>query len=267
MVSLVNFKQVDMELMEVSTTGDENLGPSSSSIVMQIDEGSISKKQDCQSIKSIKLEDEINLEQITIQDSDKQHHQQQAVLQSNFKQQQQFQQQDTSADQKSTMYNNMILASGNSGKTKDKLAETSLYDQDDRDNPCRLSPDNNSSCDKNADANFTVTWRNLTFGIKQKFFDKLFAQQQQHSHSVEDSRQIDTIENVNSKQDKKSSSKSKTADTPVAEIQSNHKIVLDNLDGCFKSGQLTAILGPSGEYTYAPGFHSYKLVVVVVVCF
>lgn len=63
--------------------------------------------------------------------------------------------------------------------------------------------------------NFVVTWRNLKFSIEPKWHEKLVAKKITFAHS-----------NTNQ---------------PI-----ERKLVLDELDGTFRSGELTAILGPSG---------------------
>lgn len=80
---------------------------------------------------------------------------------------------------------------------------------------------------------FTVTWRNLKFSIEPKWHTKL-------ANDSPISRLADRLKparSTGSQQVVASSNSSSLA-----------RIVLDKLDGSFRSGELTAILGPSGEY-------------------
>lgn len=79
--------------------------------------------------------------------------------------------------------------------------------------------------------NFVVTWRNLRFAIEPKWHQRVL-----------DSTPVAALS-------KRTSAgalvQAGTETGPTS--QPNSKVVLDRLDGSFKSGELTAILGPSGK--------------------
>lgn len=81
--------------------------------------------------------------------------------------------------------------------------------------PYRPSSAEPSQSAASESANFVVTWRELRFAIEPKWHERVPVRQVSQSGQ------------------------------PV-------KLVLDNLDGSFKSGELTAILGPSGKFDWRP---------------
>lgn len=83
--------------------------------------------------------------------------------------------------------------------------------------------------------NFVVTWRQLRFAIEPKWHQRLRNSTLASALTRSGSRGATT----SGKQREKSQLKTKD----------QSKLVLDRLDGSFRSGELTAILGPSGKFT------------------
>lgn len=86
-----------------------------------------------------------------------------------------------------------------------------------------------------ADApNFVVTWRNLRFAIEPKWHQKVV---NPVSSIAGRTSSVNRLANIGGGQNALSAS-----------LPPQSKVVLDKLDGSFKSGELTAILGPSGKF-------------------
>lgn len=85
--------------------------------------------------------------------------------------------------------------------------------------------------------NFVVTWRNLEFLIEPKWHQKLIA------------NPAGCLNPLSASNKRRAQKQSKLQDHYQAsqEPAVKTKIVLDKLDGSFRSGELTAILGPSGK--------------------
>ena len=93
-----------------------------------------------------------------------------------------------------------------------------------------------SLCEPNAGGakeNFVVTWRNLKYCIEPKWHQKLSA-----------ASPLESLANCIVTPTMKTRSQLGAADQ---QTHCGGKIVLDQLDGSFRSGELTAILGPSGK--------------------
>lgn len=84
---------------------------------------------------------------------------------------------------------------------------------------------------------FVVTWRNLRFAIEPKWHQRVF---NANSMSALTGR---TAENATNRQLPNQITSHQLSNSTAAS-----KLVLDKLDGSFKSGELTAILGPSGKF-------------------
>lgn len=80
--------------------------------------------------------------------------------------------------------------------------------------------------------NFVVTWRNLKFAIEPKWHQKMLNASPMAAFNKSSPQQQQSVVIGGSNQQQQS----------VVT-----KIVLDKLDGSFRSGELTAILGPSGK--------------------
>lgn len=88
--------------------------------------------------------------------------------------------------------------------------------------------DNNKPVSQQVAPSFVVTWRNLRFAIEPKWHEKVA---NPISAVVGRAGSVNRLASVGANQ----------CNTLAS------KIVLDKLDGSFKSGELTAILGPSGK--------------------
>lgn len=84
---------------------------------------------------------------------------------------------------------------------------------------------------------FVVTWRNLRFAIEPKWRQKLVG--------------ANPLAMLASQRDEATNARAtpgnQTASLPQHPQANSTKVVLDKLDGSFRSGELTAILGPSGK--------------------
>lgn len=117
-------------------------------------------------------------------------------------------------------------------------------------------------------ANFVVTWRNLRFAIEPKWHQRLAGsslnpvagclKRRKQTPASANGETIDGLNGANQvafghngelqlHQAELSSSGANPSNQNNASQQPETKIVLDSLDGSFKSGELAAILGPSGE--------------------
>lgn len=84
-------------------------------------------------------------------------------------------------------------------------------------------------------SDFVVTWRNLKFAIEPKWHQRVV-----NASSV--------ARLSGSATSKTATDGAKTQQAPAGPQQNQStKVVLDRLDGSFRSGELTAILGPSGK--------------------
>lgn len=94
-------------------------------------------------------------------------------------------------------------------------------------------------------ANFTVTWRNLKFSIEPKWHQKVMS-----------SGKLNPMRGFGAGAAKSASLSRQQEENNTASQSSQAvtKIVLDKLDGSFRSGELTAILGPSGKYLRVVSF-------------
>lgn len=81
--------------------------------------------------------------------------------------------------------------------------------------------------------NFVVTWRQLRFAIEPKWHQRL------RNSTLASALARSRSGRASGKQREKGQHKTKD----------QSKLVLDRLDGSFRSGELTAILGPSGKFT------------------
>lgn len=84
---------------------------------------------------------------------------------------------------------------------------------------------------------FVVTWRNLRFAIEPKWRQKLVGA---NPLSMLASQRDETT-------NARSTPGSQTSSASQQPQAASTKVVLDKLDGSFRSGELTAILGPSGK--------------------
>lgn len=93
--------------------------------------------------------------------------------------------------------------------------------------------------------NFVVTWRNLEFLIEPKWHQKLMTRRNLNSMNG-----LSSGKRGAQKQTKLQDYQSSLSDQQQAQAAAavETKIVLDKLDGSFRSGELTAILGPSGKF-------------------
>lgn len=131
------------------------------------------------------------------------------------------------------------------GSTKDTDA-----DINDNDSNSERSSSENHVCTTSDDIripDFVVTWRNLNFVIEPKWHQKL----------ANSTRTALSNTKQPSKVNKEPPSSVESPGTLAADgfesaVRSSTvcqpRVVLDKLDGSFKSGELTAILGPSGKY-------------------
>lgn len=129
-----------------------------------------------------------------------------------------------------------------------------------------------------AQSNFVVTWRKLFYVIEPKWHQRLIPSLNFNMRTGEPSSSHETIEQANGNMTNKTTTTRPTDDSSILEtgechvhrlqlqqsgartnkgtsnsdrsLQSASKIVLDRLDGSFKSGELTAILGPSGKFIF-----------------
>lgn len=83
--------------------------------------------------------------------------------------------------------------------------------------------------------NFVVTWRNLKFVIEPKWHQRLVNNVNPKLRRAQNNPQLPT-------------SHPASVGQPTVGQSNVDKVVLDRLDGLFRSGELTAILGPSGKY-------------------
>lgn len=157
-------------------------------------------------------------------------------------------------------------------------------DRDNRESNCINNKQPNEphqieQAETNQDDNFTVTWRKLRYVIEPKWHEKLMQQLTVRTRSNKklnlqaQKLQLETTtsisktnhhEKLSSQNEANSNNCQVKTDIEYEEEQieeknqnccfdnelssgSRAKIVLDDLDGSFKSGQLTAILGPSGK--------------------
>lgn len=121
-------------------------------------------------------------------------------------------------------------------KPEARTKSASVFARKPQDEPLELAPKASqldSDADQLADScNFVVSWRNLKFAIEPKWH-----------HRVLSSSVLQAF-----KPRKTSGRPSQGVQTASSQQKVAHaKIVLDRLDGCFRSGELTAILGPSGK--------------------
>lgn len=95
---------------------------------------------------------------------------------------------------------------------------------------------------------FVVTWRNLSFMIEPKWHQKMV-----------NASLVGARTSAKPASDQNNPTRTSATATSVQQYHSNsnvpqstvqNKIVLDRLDGSFKSGELTAILGPSGKCSF-----------------
>lgn len=95
--------------------------------------------------------------------------------------------------------------------------------------------------------NFVVTWRNLEFLIEPKWHQRLMCNKSLSPlNALTSDRRKKQIKTQNYEPNESHPSGSQQQQQSTVKT----KIVLDKLDGSFRSGELTAILGPSGKCGY-----------------
>lgn len=95
-------------------------------------------------------------------------------------------------------------------------------------------------------SSFTVTWRNLKFAIEPKWHEKI-AKKSSSIVALATCRVASTTSKTGPVEGANATEVQITAPTSDSDSSPVSRVVLDQLDGSFRSGQLTAILGPSGK--------------------